>query len=162
ALGPMAPEFGWEHKEYIRNGNGSRRIMNWRTHLGAIPASWRIMPNGDLVQVDVDKPAVKAKIKEAGEIIRAWHSKLALKPVKADLRAFSRTAESIVPVHRVGTTRAGASRDTSVCSSDFDCHDIDNLLFTSASTIPKTFFWSCGPTAVAAAYAWRRILANHF
>jgi hypothetical protein len=49
-----------------------------------------------------------------------------------------------------------------VCSSDFDCHDIDHLLFTSSSTVPKTFFWSMVPTSVNAAYGWRRMVANHF
>ena len=59
-------------------------------------------------------------------------------------------------------SRRGASPDTSVCTSDFDCHDIDHLLFTSSATIPRTFFWSAGPTAVNAAYGWRRMVANHF
>ena len=162
ALGPFAPGFGWEHKEFIRNGNGARRIMNWRTHLGAIPASWRILPNGRSEQVEVDTARIDAKIKEAGEIIRAWHSKLEIKPVKVDLRAFSRTAKTIDPLHCSGTARAGSGPDNSVCTSDFDCHDIDNLLITSSASIPRTFFWSMGPTAVGAAYAYRRMIANHF
>ena len=162
ALGPFAPVFGWEHKEYMRNGAGARRIMNWRTHLGAIPASWRILPDGKNEQVEVDVPRIDAKIKEAGEVIRAWHSKLAIKPIKVDLRAFSRTAKTIDPLHCTGTARAGATRETSVCTSDFDCHDIDNLLFTSSAAIPRTFFWSLGPTAVTAAYGYRRMIANHF
>ena len=61
-----------------------------------------------------------------------------------------------------GTTRAGESRETSVCTSDFDCHDIDNLIFVSGSTVPKTFLWAAGPTAATAAYAYRRIIENHF
>jgi choline dehydrogenase-like flavoprotein len=162
ALGLFAPAFGWEHKEYVRNSAGPRRIMNWRTHLGAIPASWRILPDGTTTQVEVDMPRIDAKIKEAGEIVRAWQSKLSVKVVKADVRAFSRTAKTIEALHCTGTARAGASRDTSVCSSDFDCHDIDNLLITSSAAIPRTFFWSMGPTAVAAAYGYRRMIANHF
>jgi choline dehydrogenase-like flavoprotein len=85
-----------------------------------------------------------------------------MKVVKTDFRAFTRNAQTIEPFHRTGTARAGDSRENSVCSSDFDCHDIDHLLFTSGAVIPKTFFWSCGPIAVNAAYAWRRMLANHF
>ena len=162
ALNPFAPAFGWEHKEFVRNGTGAKRLMGWRTHLGAIPASWRVLPDGKIEQVELDGPRIDAKIKEAGEVVRAWQAKLAIKPVKVDVRAFSRTSKTIDPVHRTGTTRAGASRDTSVCSSDFDCHDIDNLLFTSSSVIPRTFFWSMGPTAVAAAYGYRRMIANHF
>jgi choline dehydrogenase-like flavoprotein len=162
AVGPFAPGFGWDHKEYMRNGAGVRRIITWRTHLGAIPASWRVMPDGKLQLVEMDEARVTATIKQAGEIVRAWQEKLSVKPVKVDMRAFSRAAKAINPQHRSGTTRAGASPETSVCTSDFDCHDIDNLLFTSSSTIPKTFFWSAGPTAVNAAYAWRRMVANHF
>jgi choline dehydrogenase-like flavoprotein len=162
ALGPFAPGFGWDHKEYMRNGAGVRRIMTWRTHFGAIPASWRVLPDTRVEQFQMDAPRVDAKIKEAEEVIRAWHGKLAIKPVKVDMRGFSRTAKTWMPGHRVGTARAGASPETSVCTSDFDCHDIDNLLFSSSATIPKTFFWSAGPTAVNAAYGWRRMIANHF
>jgi choline dehydrogenase-like flavoprotein len=162
ALGPLAPAFGWEHKEYMRNGSGARHIVTWRTHLGAIPWSWRVLPDTKLERVELDAARVDAKIKEAGEIIRAWHGKLAIKPVKVDLRGFSRAATALSPGHRTGTARAGSSRETSVCTSDFDCHDIDNLLFTSSATIPRTFFWSLGPTAVNAAYSWRRMMANHF
>ena len=162
ALGPFAPGYGWEHKEYMRNAAGVRRVITWRTHLGAIPASWRVMPDTTIERVEMDTARVDATIREAGEVIRAWHGKLAIKPVKVDMRAFSRKATEITPLHRSGTVRAGASRETSVCTSDFDCHDIDHLLFTSSATIPRTFFWSAGPTAVNAAYGWRRMLANHF
>jgi choline dehydrogenase-like flavoprotein len=165
ALGAFAPGFGWEHKEYMRNGAGVRRILTWRTHLGAIPWSWRVRPEGRLERVELDAAPFDATIKEAAEVVRAWHGKLAIKPVKVDFRAFSQSAASLGPhtvFHRVGSARAGASRETSVCSSDFDCHDIDHLLITSSATIPRTFFWSLGPTAVNAAYAWRRMIANHF
>jgi choline dehydrogenase-like flavoprotein len=162
ASGFFAPEFGWKHKEYMRKGAGVRRILTWRTHLGAIPWSWRIRPDGKEERVELDAPRVDATIREAGEVIRAWHEKLAIKPLKVDLRVFSRPATSLRPQHRIGSARAGASRETSVCSSDFDCHDIDHLLITSAASIPRTFFWSLGPIAVNAAYAWRRMIANHF
>jgi choline dehydrogenase-like flavoprotein len=137
--------------------------MTWRTHLGAIPWSWRVLPpDGHIERVELDEARMGATIKEASEVVRAWQGKLAIKPVKTDFRAFSRPLASIEPQHPSGTARAGASRETSVCTSDYDCHDIDNLLFTSSATIPRTFFRSCGPTAVNAAYAWRRMIANHF
>lgn len=162
ALGPLAPALGWEHKEFMRNGQGARRIISWRTHLGALPWSWRVLPNGKFERVQMDADRVNATIKQAGEIIRAWQAKLSVKAVKVDMRAFGRPATSLVPLHNTGTTRAGSSPENSVCTSDYDCHDIDNLLFTSAATIPRTFFWSAGPTAINAAYAWRRMIANHF
>ena len=162
AVGPFAPGFGWEHKEYMRNGAGARHILGWRTHFGAIPWSWRVLPDTRIERVELDAPRFDAKIKEGADIVRAWHSKLSIKAEKVDMRAFSRPATALSPGHRSGTARAGASRETSVCTSDFDCHDIDNLLFTSSATIPRTFFWSAGPTAVNAAYGWRRMIANHF
>jgi choline dehydrogenase-like flavoprotein len=163
ALGGYAPGFGWEHKEYMRNMLGPRHQTGWATHFGAVPWSWRVLPpDGDIERVEMDTPRFEAKIKEAAEVIRAWSEKLAIKPVKTDFRIFSRPSTAIPPQHPSGTARAGASREESVCTSDFDCHDIDHLLFTSSSTIPRTFFWSLGPTAVNAAYSWRRMLANHF
>ena len=163
SVGPLAPQFGWEHKEFIRNGNGARRVLGWATHIGAIPWEWRIMPGkGEMQRVSTDMGRLRAGIKDTEEIVRAWMGKLEQKPVKTDLSIFSRPTEFFDPRHVSGTARAGASRETSVCTSDFDCHDIDNLLFTSAATIPRTFFWSMGPTAVNACYAWRRMIANHF
>jgi choline dehydrogenase-like flavoprotein len=121
-----------------------------------------VLPDTSIKRVELDIPRVDAKIKECEEVVRAWHGKLSVKTVKTDLRAFNRKAVDLSPGHRSGTARAGSSPANSVCTSDYDCHDIDNLLFTSAATIPRTFFWSAGPTAVNAAYAWRRMVANHF
>jgi choline dehydrogenase-like flavoprotein len=162
ALSYHAPGYGWDHKEFMRNSSGGRRILEWRTHFGAVPAKWRVRPDRELEQYDVDEARINAKINEGQDIIRSWHAKLPVKVVRADLRAFAIRAQTIDPFHRVGTARAGSSRENSVCSSDFDCHDIDHLLFTSSSTIPKTFFWSMVPTSVNAAYGWRRMVANHF
>ena len=162
ALGYYAPQFGWAHKEYMRNGKGVKHIYTWRTHFGAIPWNWRVRPDGKLERLELDEARTSATIKEATELVRAWHGKLAVKPLKVDMRNFSRPLNSIMPQHSSGTARAGASREKSVCTSDFDCHDIDHLLITSGAAVPRTFFWSCTPIAVNAAYAWRRMLVNHF
>ncbi len=163
ALGPFAPELGWEHKEYMRNSSGVRHIMGWAAHLGALPWSWRVRPpDGQVERVELDAPRVDAAIKESEEVIRAWMGKLPAKVAKSDFRQFHRPATSFDPRHVSGTVRAGDSPENSVCTSDFDCHDIDHLLFTSSATIPRTFFWSLGPTAVNACYGYRRIIANHF
>lgn len=165
AMGIFAPEYGWDHKEYMRNGSGTRRILGWNVHFGAIPWSWRVLPDTTGERMELDEAPFNAKIKEAAEIIRAWHGKLAMKPVRTETRGLNRTAASLgyeTVFHRAGSARAGNSPENSVCTSDFDCHDIDNLLFTSSATIPITFFWSAGPTAVNAAYGWRRMIANHF
>src|SRR5262249_27157512 len=152
----------WEHKEYMRDGNGSRHILIWRSHLGAIPATWRIRPDRGIEIQQADSARIDGVIDETREIMLAWQKKLAVKVEKNDMRAFGVRTKTMRPIHCTGTMRAGSSRENSVCSSDFDCHDIDNLLFTSGAVIPKTFFWSCGPIAVNAAYGWRRMVANHF
>src|SRR5262249_46593035 len=82
ALGNFAPPFGWDHKEYMRNGAGVRRVMGWNTHFGPIPANWRVRPDRKLEIVEMDETRITAKIREASEVIRAWQSKLAVKPIK--------------------------------------------------------------------------------
>ena len=161
-MNAFAPELGWNHKEFMRNGEGLSHIMSWRCHICAIPWTWRIQPDGLAVRTSLDVPAFKAAIKQGEEWVHAWHDKLAVKVVKTEMRTFARSVDVVRPQHMTGTTRAGSDPKTSVCTSDFDCHDIDNLLFTSGSTIPKTFLWAAGPVAATAAYGWRRIIANHF
>lgn len=162
ALGRGAPEFGWEHKEYMRNYSGLRSSMPLSTSLGQIPYKWRVVPpDGRMERYEIDAPRIDAAIKKGEEVLRAMVEKLPIKPVKVDYRR-SRKAVELGMSHFSGTARAGASRETSVCTSDFDCHDIDHLLISSAAAIPRTFRWAGGPTAVNAAYGWRRMIANHF
>jgi choline dehydrogenase-like flavoprotein len=162
ALHIFAPPFGWAHKEYMRNSFGARHYIDWRTHFGAIPATWRVHPEARLVVERMDEPRIAAALKETVEILRSWQDRLPIKAVRTNFRPFFRPLNAIPPQHRVGTARAGSSPQNSVCTSDFDCHDIDNLLFTSSATVPRTFFWSMVPTCVNACYGWRRMLANHF
>ena len=129
----------------------------------ALPATWRVLPKGRIELTQMDAARCNATKRETQELVRAWHDKMAVKVEKvAFANNFARDAKQWPPQHRASTTRAGSSRENSVCSSDFDCHDIDHLMFSSASVIPRTFFWSCGPTSVVAAYGWRRMVANHF
>jgi choline dehydrogenase-like flavoprotein len=159
----FAPAFGWDHKEFMRNANGASRIMTWRCHHGPLPATWRVPPTGPVQLEKMDTTRCNAAKKETLELVRAWHAKLSVKVEKAAFaNNFVRDAKDWPPLHQTATTRAGSSAKNSVCSSDFDCHDIDNLMFVSTSVVPRTFFWSCGPTSVVSAYAWRRMVANHF
>src|SRR5262249_28275289 len=36
SLGRFAPQFGWAHKEYMRNAKGASHILSWASHIGAI------------------------------------------------------------------------------------------------------------------------------
>ncbi len=163
ALDTFAPAFGWEHKEFMRDSQGPARIMTWRCHVGPVPATWRVLRQGRIELTRMEDARCNATKRETLDLVRAWHAKMAVKPEKvAFANNFVRDAKQWPPQHRGSTTRAGTSAANSVCSSDFDCHDIDNLMFSSASVIPRTFFWSCGPASVMAAYGWRRMVANHF
>ena len=159
----FAPEFGWDHKEFMRNGFGMRHIYTWRSHVGVIPATWRVTPDRKVPLEKMDEARCRATARETKEIIQAWMGKLAVKPLRvAHGNNYVRDPKEWPPQHRASSCRAGSSRENSVCSSDFDSHDIDHLLLSSGAVTPKTFFWSAGPVASGACYAWRRMIANHF
>lgn len=159
ALSPFAPAFGWKHKEFMRTAR--LRLGTITNRLQTLPWSWKVTPDGRMARVSMDEAKINAVAKEAAELTYAWYDKMSVKPLKVEKR--SREAKSYQPGHNAGTTRAGSSRENSVCSSDFDCHDIDNLIFVSGSSMPRTTFChGLGPIASGAAYAWRRILENHF
>ena len=159
-LGRFAPEFGWKHKEFMRSG--SQRILStFRNRLHVFPWSWRVTPQGGIERATLDEKRIDATLKEAAELSYAWFDKMAIKPSQIHRNLSKATA--LWPSHQTGTARAGANREISVCSSDFECHDIDHLFFVSAASLPRTTFnFACVPTAIGAAYAWRRILENHF
>lgn len=162
AVDTLAPSFGWQHKEYMRNGFGVSHIMTWRCHICAVSWDWRIRPDGYAERTSMDEAALKAAVKQGEEWTRAWQEKLPVKVLRKNMKTFSRSLDAVRPQHMTGTTRAGEDAKVSVVSSDFDCHDIENLMFVGGSTVPKTFLWAAGPTAASAAYAYRRIIENHF
>lgn len=164
AINEWAPQFGWEHKEFMKN-LGWLRFGSIKSQFGTLPWKWRITPTGGRELVSMDEARIHAVRKEAADLAVALYEKMPLKPVTVthyDVGSVS-SQRSLRPGHNLGTCRAGASREVAVCDSDFNCFDIENLLFTSGASIPRsTFCHGCGPIAVGAAYAWRRILANHF
>ena len=159
AIHDLAPQFGWKHKEFMKNG-GWRRFGSIKSQIGTLPWKFRVTPAGHQELVHMDEARIRAVSKEAADLMYSMYEKMSLKPVSV---APYDDARRLRPGHHLGTCRAGASREVAVCDSDFNCFDIDNLLFTSGASIPRsTFCHGCGPIAVGAAYAWRRILANHF
>ena len=159
ALSEFAPEFGWKHKEYMRDGRLRSGMITNR--LQVLPWEWRVTPDGKMERLSIDEKKIEAVAKDAAELTYAIYDKMSMKPLKVNHRL--RSSKTYTPGHNQGTTRAGSSRENSVCTSDFDCHDIDNLLFTSGASMPRTTFGhGAGPIAVGAAYAWRRSLENHF
>lgn len=163
ALRPFAPQFGWKHKEYMRS-KAHQRIARIRNIIQYVPWEWRVTPDGKIPQVSVDAAKVNAAAKNAAELTRTFFEKMPVKPLEIDARLVPIGTFVVGPFgHETGTARAGASPEDSVCTSDFDSHDIDHLMFTSGASIPRTLFChGCGPAMVFGAYAWRRFVANHF
>jgi choline dehydrogenase-like flavoprotein len=159
ALHRLSPQFGWKHKEFMR-GKGRQRFGTIQVYWQMLPWEWRVTPDGKTQNISVDHAKFDPVVKETMELTFAWFEKMAIPPVDIDRRP---PPPVPTPGHNTGTARAGASPENSVCSSDFDCHDIDHLMFTSGASNPRTLFsHGCGPAAVNGAYAWRRFIENHF
>ncbi|MBI4463424.1 MAG: GMC family oxidoreductase, partial [Acidobacteria bacterium] len=158
AISQYAPAYGWKHKEWMREG-GWLRLGSITARIRVLPWSWRVSPRGQYQQVSFDAARINAAAKEGAEVVYALYEKMSLKPLEVDKR--------ITPIrspHNVtGSARAGSSRENSVCNSDFECHDIDHLLFTSLATMPRcTYSHGCGPAALSGSYGYRAFLKNHF
>lgn len=157
ALHPVAPQFGWEHKEFMRTAvqkvgflSFAMRSMTW--------GKGRIGMSGEHLYRR-DDPAVLGHIQKAWPIAQDIIRRLNPKPIRVD----DPLPKSFAVLHEVGTARAGVSKKDSVVTPDFDSHDVEGLMIGSGAVIP------CGnhtlahmPIATVNAYAWRRIVANHF
>ncbi len=66
-------------------------------------------------------------------------------------------------VHAMGSCRAGVDRRSSVVNERFQSHDIEGLLICDRSVIPRCgSSEACIPIATVAAFAWTRIVEDHF
>ena len=160
ALSPFAPELGRKHKEWMREG--WLRLGMIADRLQVLPWSWRVLPDCKVERVSIDEAKINAAAKEAAELTYSLFDKMSPKPLQVDKRPILR-ATSLRPDHASGSARAGSRRENSVCNSDFDCHDIDHLMFTSLAAMPRTTFChGGGPAAQSGSYAYRKFLKNHF
>jgi len=136
-----------------------RRLGNISASLAA--AIWDkgvVTPIGKFVYNREDARVLKS-LKEGTELIVELYEKMEVKPVKIDREPPKRFHIG----HQTSSCRAGESRKNSVVNSDFESHDVENLLVASAAVIPRGNLTSAHiPTSLVAAYAWRRIVANHF
>lgn len=157
AFHPMAPEFGWEHKEFMRTAG--KRVGGISVTLRA--PDWErgvVDPNGKHLYRR-DDPAILKRLDEGAEVALAIIDRMNPRPVRVNRKFPNRYTVS----HNVGTCRAGENRKTSVVNSDFECHDVENLFLASGEVVPSgSLGHSHIPICTVAAYAWRRIVANHF
>lgn len=157
ALYPIAPDFGWDHKAYMKMATMRIGVLSFAMK-APIWDKGRIGLRGEHLY-DRDDPAILGQIQKAWPVAMEIIGKLDPKPIKVD----ETVPKSFAILHEAGTCRAGVSKANSVVTPDFDCHDIENLIIGSAAAIPTgNHTLAMMPTIVVNCYAWRRIVANHF
>lgn len=168
ALNEMAPEFGREHKEFMRQISNPQlrtkaktllttqgriliRLIRPRKVYGSVDDRGRWF-------YDAHHPSLAPLFREAkdlGEsILRGMGAKEIVETTSPDGTSFN---------SNTGSCRAGSDRRRSVVNSHFESHDVENLLIVDASVTPFGATIGYGaPTATVAAFAYRRIIERHF
>ena len=155
ALGEFAPEFGKEHKKYmkdalVRLGGINLGVQNIKSVRGTINPDAQIEFEGD-------GGLVEKRWAEGIELAAEVFRKMGATKISQRRPQFRRIS------HEQGTCRAGDSRENSVVNSHFESHDVENLLIADASAIPRnTVSLAAGPVMAVACFAWRRIVKRHF
>lgn len=157
ALYSVAPDSGWEHKDYMRHSLS--RLGNIGIRIAApIWSKGRVGLRGEHLYRR-DDPAVLTLFEKGWTLGREIFARIRPQPIKLD----AKRPRSFPILHEVGTCRAGLTKENSVVTPDFECHDVENLLLCSAAVIPTgNHTASHMPTVAVSCYAWRRIVANHF
>ena len=157
ALYPIAPDFGWEHKAYMKAATKRVGVLGFSLK-APIWNKGRVGVRGEHLYRR-DDPAILGQIHKGWPIAQEIIRKLTPQPIRVD----DAPPRSFAILHEVGTCRAGVSKENSVVTPDFDSHDIENLLIGSAAVIPSgNHTLSHMPTVSVSCYAWRRMVANHF
>ena len=158
ALSELAPDFGWEHKRYMEEvaltkiGGVKASVQNSVDVEGHVNPEGRVSYEGDSSKIE------KRKL-EGLEIIHEILKKM--NPVK--ISNFPKVTRPRRYGHQLGSCRAGKDRKNSVVNSDFESHDVENLLICDTSALPKHgVSLAAGPAMAVGCYGWRRIVANHF
>jgi choline dehydrogenase-like flavoprotein len=169
AFHDFAPEFGWEHKNFMR------QICN-----PAVPSVHRdeLLKRGQMstavvrpagvfgrtniranFSYEVGHPNIQKVLEEgdklAKEILRATNAKEVITNTQPSAaRGFFAFA---------GSCRAGADPRTSVVNQYGESHDVENLFICDSSIMPRCASQGYGgPTATVAAFISERIVARHF
>jgi len=102
-------------------------------------------------------PGNVKKLHWAAEIMREIHRKMGAKKIEqSDPPAFTGGSPT-------GTCRAGSDPKESVVNPHFESHDVENLLICDGSVIPRVCLGhKCIPVCTTAAFAARRIIADHY
>ena len=111
------------------------------------------------LQYDRKDPVLLRRLKDGYEIGHEILKKMGAKEISGSVDEVSvRTVAGIT-----GSCRAGSDRSNSVVNSDFESHDVENLLICDASSPPRIASRGFGsPVAVTATYAAQRLVTKYF
>ncbi|MBI2821409.1 MAG: GMC family oxidoreductase, partial [Acidobacteria bacterium] len=160
ALNVFAPDFGREHKKFMRE-KGIFRTGSLNPAMAKSPGRWSIDPRGKLVY-DGDHSLTIRRAKEGLAIAHEILKKMGARKITSiDIPVtFSRATGGS---HLVGSCRAGIDPKTSVVNLDFESHDVDNLFICDASVIPRVTTGNTGtPQAAVTVFAAERIVQRRF
>ncbi|MBI2820896.1 MAG: GMC family oxidoreductase [Acidobacteria bacterium] len=155
ALNLFAPRFGRAHKEYMRTA--IHRLGTVRGTILTPPTKGSInVMTGETIYPYSDPRNVKT-LRWAAEIMHDLHKKMGARKID------DQVPNSFRGVHPTGTCRAGSDPKESVVDAHFRSHDVENLLICDGSVIPRAALgMKCIPVCSIAAFAARRIIADHF
>ncbi len=176
ALSEIAPHFGREFKEYMKQSGthiGNIRIEMSKTGIrgevntdgqavfGGVPNIRGGSETGlRLEYLQKNHPEVLEGFHEGHEIGRKIVNYMKPRKVYGPDQGIG---ERFTLNQPLGSCRAGASTENSVVNSDLESHDVDNLFISDGSVVPVQ--GTCNPTMPIAAicnHGWRRIVAKHF
>ena len=156
AQSPQAPDFGREHKQFMKRG---------RMHRGGIlvvlmkPEGYRGRINLRTVKMEYEgNKIIERRLREGGEMAREILQKMGAKKIAGyDMPPIYHIA------HGVSTCKAGADPKLSVVNANFESHDVEGLFICDASVLPRSASGDAiGPIATVSVLAGERIVANHF
>lgn len=156
ALSPFAPDFGREHKQFMKQGRMHRGgtlvvLKKAEGYRGRIN-----LPAGQM-EYEGNETIVR-RLRQGGEMSREVLLKMGAKKIAGyDMSPIYHIA------HGVSTCKAGRDAKSSVVNANFESHDVENLFICDASVQPRTASGDAvGPLATISVLAAKRIVANHF
>ena len=157
ALNQFAPEFGWEHKNFMRKG--TRRIGALTVRVQGLEWSKGHVSKEGRHVYDRTHPAVIKSVLRGREVVLEMFNRMNPKPLKVD----TRVPKTFEISHEVGTCRIGKRPESSVVNEQFESHEVKNLIIGSGAVVPKSgHSHSAIPIAVVAAFEWRSLVRNFF
>ncbi|MBI2822806.1 MAG: GMC family oxidoreductase [Acidobacteria bacterium] len=169
AVGMLAPPFGREHKEFMRDVGNNRKMTRTRRAILSRcsadislvrPRSVRGYVNewGEQIYRDND-PSIVKPLSQGRELAYELLKKMGAREV-IDMKKPARVRRLFT---WVGSCQPGTDPSSSVVNPYFESHDIDGLFVCDASVVPRAATQGyAGTVATVAVLAATRIVERHF